>query len=92
MFYKKVALKNFAKFTGKRGLQLYEKRGSFDHCFPVNFANFLRTAFFTEHPLTTASVFHKEKSTRVMVIAEGFHDFMTQHLSRKLRSFPRYKY
>ena len=40
---KKGVLENFAKFTGKH------------LCFSMNFAKFLRTAFFTEQLQTTAS-------------------------------------
>ena len=62
VFCKKGLLKNFAKFTGKhlcqslffnkvaglRPASLLKKR-LWHRCFPVNFAEFLRTAFFTEH-------------------------------------------
>ena len=62
VFYKKGVLRKFAKFTGKplcrslffskvAGLKLatlLKKRLS-HKCFPVNFANFLRTPFFIEH-------------------------------------------
>ena len=41
LFCKKGVLRNFAKFTGKKRL--------WHRCFPVNFAKFLRTLFFTEH-------------------------------------------
>ena len=65
----KGVLKKFTKFTGKdlcqslflnkvaglRPATLLKKR--FWHwCFPVNFAKFLRTPFFTEHLRKTASV------------------------------------
>ena len=60
MFWKKRFLKNLAKFTGNHLWQNlflnYQKRGSgeketlikkrpWHRCFPVNFANFLRTIF-----------------------------------------------
>ena len=51
---KKGVLRNFAKFTGKHLCQslflifLWKKR-LWHRCFPVNFAKFLRKAFFTEH-------------------------------------------
>ena len=62
MFCKKGVLRNFTKFTGKHQCQslffnkvaalrpatLLKKR-LWHWCFPVNFAKFLRTAFFTEH-------------------------------------------
>ena len=62
VFCKKGALSNFAKFTGKhlcqslffnkvaglRPATLLKKR-LWHRCFPVNFAKFLRTPFFTEH-------------------------------------------
>ena len=62
VFYKKGVLKKLAKFTGKHlsqgllfnkvaGLRLATllKMRLWDMCFPVNFANFLRTLFFKEH-------------------------------------------
>ena len=62
MFCKKGVLRNSAKFTGKhlcqslyfnkvagfRPVTLLKKR-LWHRCFPVNFAKFLRTPFFTEH-------------------------------------------
>ena len=59
MFFRKGVLRNFAKFTSKHpcqsrlfnqlaGLQA-EKKRLWHRCFPVNFATFLRTPFFTEH-------------------------------------------
>ena len=52
VFCKKDVLRNFAKFTGKHPCQspttLLKKR-LWHTCFPVNFAKFLRTLFFTEH-------------------------------------------
>ena len=61
MFCKKGGLRNFAKFTGKhlcqglffnkkrlRPVTLIKKRLC-HRCFPVNFAKFIRTIFFTEH-------------------------------------------
>ena len=59
VFCKKGILRNFAKLTGKHlcqslffnrvaGLQLYKKRLC-HRSFPVNFAEFLRTPFLTEH-------------------------------------------
>ena len=64
----KSVLRNFVKITGKRlcqglffnkvaGLrpaQLRKKR-HLHSCFPLNFAKFLRTPFFTEHVWTTVS-------------------------------------
>ena len=51
VFYKKGALKNFTKFTGKRLCQrpaaLLKKR-LWRRCFPVGFVKFLRK-YFTEH-------------------------------------------
>ena len=51
VFYKKVVLKNFAKFTGKHLCQslFLIKLQALGLCFPVNFAKFLRTPFFIEH-------------------------------------------
>ena len=60
-FLKKGVLINFAKFTGKhlchslffnkvadlRSADLLKKK-LWDRCFPVNFAKFIRTPFFTE--------------------------------------------
>ena len=56
VFCKKVALRNFSKFTGKHlyqslffnNLTLLKKRLR-HRCFPVNFEKFLRTDFLTEH-------------------------------------------
>ena len=62
VFCEKDVLRNFAKFTGKhlcqspffnkvaalRRATLLKKR-LWHRCFPVNFAKFLRTPFFTEH-------------------------------------------
>ena len=62
MFCKKGVPKNFAKFAGKHLCQglffnkvaglspatLLKKR-PWHRCFPANFANYLRTPFFTEH-------------------------------------------
>ena len=47
---KKGVLRNSAKFTGKhlRPATLLKKR-LWHRCFPVKFAKFLRTPFFTEH-------------------------------------------
>ena len=44
VFYKKGVLGNFMKFAGKHMCQSLRNR-----CFPVNFINFLRTSFLTEH-------------------------------------------
>ena len=62
VFSKKVALRNFAKFTGIHkchslffnkiaGLRpaALLKKGLWHRCFPVNFAKFLTTPFLTEH-------------------------------------------
>ena len=63
VFCKEAVLRNFAKFTGKhlyqslvfnkvaglRPATLLQKR-LWHRCFPVNFAKFVRTAFFTEQP------------------------------------------
>ena len=49
---RKGALRGFAKFTGKHLCQSFsfnKVTGNFIKCFPVNFAKFLRTHFFTEH-------------------------------------------
>ena len=68
MFFKKGVLRNLTKFTGKhlckslffnkvaglRPAALLKKR-LWHRCFPVNFAKFLRTPFFTEHLHATAS-------------------------------------
>ena len=67
VFYKKSALKNFAKFTGKYlCLRLYFnevaglspetllKKRLLHRCFFVNFVKFLSTSFFPEHLRTTA--------------------------------------
>ena len=67
-FVKKVLLKNFANFTGKHLCQsfFYEvtdlrpaallKKSLCRRCFPVNYANYLRTPFFIEHLWVVASV------------------------------------
>ena len=62
MFYKKGVLRNFAKFRVKHLCQrlflnkiaalrpaTLLKRSLWHRCFPLNFAKFLRTPFFTEH-------------------------------------------
>ena len=49
---KKVSLKNFAKFTtpvAQSRLQRWKRKRLWHRCFPVNFANFLRTSFFIDH-------------------------------------------
>ena len=64
VFCRKGVLGNFAKFTGKHlcqslffnkvvGLrpETLSKKRLWHRCFPVNFAKFLRTPFFTEHLL-----------------------------------------
>ena len=50
VFCKKGVLRNFAKFKGKylQAATLLKKR-LWHRYFPVNFAKFLRTLFFTEH-------------------------------------------
>ena len=57
MFFRIVVLKNFAMFTGKHlcwrffliKLQAFRPPSGLQHrCFPVKFAAFLRTPFFTE--------------------------------------------
>ena len=62
VFYRKGVLRNFAKLIGKhlcqslffnkvaglRPATLLKKR-LWHRCFPMNFAKFLRTPFFTEH-------------------------------------------
>ena len=50
VFRKKGVLRSFTKFTGRylRPATLLKKR-LWHRCFPVNFAKFLRTPFFTEH-------------------------------------------
>ena len=58
MFYEKVVLRKFAKFTGKHLCQSFFfikvtvlrpktllKKGLWHRCFPVNFAKFLRAPF-----------------------------------------------
>ena len=57
VFSRKGILRNFAKFTGKhlyQRLRLFFNKvaglGLWHRCFPVNFAKFPRTLFFTEHP------------------------------------------
>ena len=61
----KGVLRNFAKFTGKHLCQslCFNKVAGLRHrCFPVNFAKFLRTPFFTVHLWLTHSessvIFH----------------------------------
>ena len=52
VFYKKGVLKIFAKSTGKQHARVFAallKKIIWLMCFPVNFANFLRTPFLTEH-------------------------------------------
>ena len=77
---RKCVLRNFAKFTVKHlcqslffnkiaGLRpaTLSKKKLWHRCFPVNFVEFLRTPFFTEHLRMTASVvsyiFTKRTST-----------------------------
>ena len=61
-FFKKGALKNFAKFTGKHLCQSLSfnkvvglmpatllKKSLWHRCFPVNFAKVLRAPFLKEH-------------------------------------------
>ena len=48
-FYRKGALKIFAKFTGKHLCWNLFFRRLQHRCFPVNFVNFLRTSSFTVH-------------------------------------------
>ena len=80
VFYKKGVLKNFAKFIGKHLCQSLSfnkfaglrpaallKERLWYKCFPVNFAKFLRTPFFTKHLWTTVSVFIAE------IVARCFH-------------------
>ena len=63
VFYKKGVFRNFAKFIGKHLCQSLFfnkvvgllKKILLHRCFPVNFANFLRTPFLT--PLVDASEF-----------------------------------
>ena len=72
VFYKKDALKNFTKFTGKhlcrnhffskvaglRPATLLKKR--FGHmCFPVNFVNFLRSPFYRTHSSGCVELYQK---------------------------------
>ena len=49
MFFQIDVLKNFANFTEKH--QCWSLASNFikNRCFPMKFANFLRTPFFTEH-------------------------------------------
>ena len=54
MFFKIDVLKNFANFTGKHQcwslfLVNFIKKRLQHKCFPVKYANFLRTTFFTKH-------------------------------------------
>ena len=59
VFSNKVGIKNFAKFTGRpRSAPLLRKRLR-HRCFPVNFVNFLRAAFFTEQLQAPTSGFKK---------------------------------
>ena len=49
MLCKKDVLRNFAKFTGKHLCQsLFFNKRIWHRCFPMNFANLLRTPFFIE--------------------------------------------
>ena len=72
VFFKKGVPRKFAKFTGKhlcQGLFFNKtaglwpptllKKSLWHRCFPVNFANFLRTLSFTEQLQATASEFVK---------------------------------
>ena len=69
VFYKKGVLGNFTEFTGKHPCQsLFSnkvaglrpatllKKSLWHRCFPVNFAKFIRTPFFTEHLWATGSL------------------------------------
>ena len=75
MFFKIDVLKNFANFTGKHlcwsllkvaGLQTYtfSKKRLQHRRFPVKFAKFLRTPFFTEH---LRRLFYRAKLVFTMV-------------------------
>ena len=84
MFCKKDVLRSFEQFTGKhlcqslflnkvaglRPVTLLKKRLWYS-CFPVNFAKFLRTPFFTEHLrwllmlLDEIQITKKDESTRI---------------------------
>ena len=86
VFCKKVALRNFAKFTGKHlchslffnkvaGLTpatLLKKR-LWLRCFPVNFAKFLRmrTPFFTEYLRSLLLLLDEVPSTKKMKTRES---------------------
>ena len=72
VFYKKGALKNFAKFTGKhlcRNHFFYKVAGlrpatflkkRFGHmCFPVNFVKFLRSSFYRTHSSGCLELYQK---------------------------------
>ena len=94
--------KNFVKFTGKHLCQsifLIKLKNRFWHrCFPVNFANFLGTPFFTEHLWVTGSRIYKIKcietevsnTKRLLLIRETLrknilvHSFCTYKTPRRI--------
>ena len=107
-FMQKSVLRNFVKITGKRlcqglffnkvaGLrpaQLRKKR-HLHSCFPLNFAKFLRTPFFTEHVWTTVSyisfsyILEKFESilTGLQISFSNSHFLSTGAISARRNSF-----
>ena len=57
VFFKKVVLTNFAKFTGKHLCQSLFFNRLYYRFFPVNFTEICRTTLFTKHRWATASAF-----------------------------------
>ena len=88
---KKGVLKNFAEFTGKQlcqslffnkvaGLRCATllKKKLWYRCFPVNFAKFFRTSFFTEHLRVTAS---EDAKSALMICYKEMCDKFTGQIS-----------
>ena len=87
VFCKTGVLRNLAKFATKnffaRASFLILKQRLWHRCFPVNFAKFLRTPFFTEHlwwlllVLFESSVisFSSEESSQLTINLTCFHNF-----------------
>ena len=76
---RKGVLRNFAKFTGKQGLQHYQsKKETLAQVFASEFCEISKNTFFTEHLWTTASAYATfERSPRW----NEFVDKFSQELS-----------
>ena len=86
--------KNFAKFTRKHlcqslfltNLQAWPatllKKRHWHRCFPVHFAKFLRTLFFTEHLCTTAS--EKERNFCVSLLRKRERGYVSNFKAKSV--------